>query len=511
MMFLFRHIDSSSLKSFGRLDEEVVALYKRLRYPFQISKSNLSAVGSPHTWPAILAAITWLVKLISYAALAEQEEEEEANANANVSNGGGNDMRADTEFFNYVSKSYRLFMAGDDDACQAVDEEQVGEVEDRANMVRQDIAHLEGSNAALREEIGRIKNEPSPLLKARAAVEETQGDKEKFVTLLDNLKAHQASLQRKVAERRSDIVAQHQELVHVEAQNDALRAKINSQTVHPADVIRMNQEMSQQEAALRSLTAQREAADTKALQSLAALEARMDTLEASLQGYNAAADRLRLVPASAKRAEGTTYECKLNRALVSQHQTNSNSSSFTAPPDSSSFLSVDLKSVVRPALERLRDNYAIRARDLEEESLTLRDQRNGASEALGEREEECRSAEGQVAQLESQHKAMKETLDAAMAAGAARAEILAGEVDKLRNAKSQNVEDSEERLRALQGEQEDLFRHIEMDSMMLHRDLAAALEGVLNHKVQLQGKLKGLHERMARLCQEVAALPLPTV
>lgn len=508
MMFLFRHIDSSSLKSFGKLDEEVVALYKRLRYPFQISKSNLSAVGSPHTWPAILAAITWLVELISYAALAEQEEEEE-EAN---SGGGGNDMRPDTEFFNYVSKSYRLFMAGDDDACQTVDEEQVGEVEDKANLVRQDMAHLEGSNTALREEVERVKNEPSPLLKARSAVEETQGDKEKFVTLLDNLKAHQASLQRKVAERKSDIVAQQQELVHAEAQNDALRAKINSQTVHPADVIRMNQEMSQQEAALRSLTAQREAADTKALQSLAALEARMDALEASLQGYNAAADRLRLVPASAKRAEGITYECKLNRALVSQHQTNSkNNSSFTAPPDSSSFLSVDLKSAVRPALERLRDNYAIRARDLEEESLTLRDQRNGALEALAEREEECGSAEGQVAQLESQHKAMKETLDAAIAAGAARAEVLAGEVDKLRNAKSQNVEDSEERLKVLQGEQEDLFRHIEMQSMTLHRDLAAALEGVLNHKVHVQGKLKGLHERMARLCQEVAALPLPTV
>ena len=33
---------------------QVPQLYKRLKYPFQISKSNLTAVGSPHTWPSLL-------------------------------------------------------------------------------------------------------------------------------------------------------------------------------------------------------------------------------------------------------------------------------------------------------------------------------------------------------------------------------------------------------------------------------------------------------------------------
>lgn len=46
-------------------------LFKRLRYNFQISRSNLTAVGSPHTWPSMLAAITWLVELLNYAERAE--------------------------------------------------------------------------------------------------------------------------------------------------------------------------------------------------------------------------------------------------------------------------------------------------------------------------------------------------------------------------------------------------------------------------------------------------------
>jgi kinetochore protein NDC80 len=48
------------------MEEEVPALFKRLRYPFGISRSALFAVGSPHTWPGLLAALVWLTELLCY-------------------------------------------------------------------------------------------------------------------------------------------------------------------------------------------------------------------------------------------------------------------------------------------------------------------------------------------------------------------------------------------------------------------------------------------------------------
>jgi type II secretory pathway component PulM len=53
---------------------------------------------------------------------------------------------------------------------------------------------------------------------------------------------HKASLQRKLAERQADVAAQAAELAGVERESEALRARIATQTVHPADVQRMNQE-----------------------------------------------------------------------------------------------------------------------------------------------------------------------------------------------------------------------------------------------------------------------------
>ena len=44
----------------GKIEEEIPRLFKRLGYPFNISKSAMFAVGTPHTWPSLLAALTWL-------------------------------------------------------------------------------------------------------------------------------------------------------------------------------------------------------------------------------------------------------------------------------------------------------------------------------------------------------------------------------------------------------------------------------------------------------------------
>ena len=55
------------MKIVGKMEDEVPAFFKRMRYPFAISKSALFAVGSPHTWPGLLAALVWLTDLLCYS------------------------------------------------------------------------------------------------------------------------------------------------------------------------------------------------------------------------------------------------------------------------------------------------------------------------------------------------------------------------------------------------------------------------------------------------------------
>ena len=55
-----------------------------------------------------------------------------------------------------------------------------------------------------------------------------------------------------LAERQADVAAQQRELADVERDNEGLRARIAVQTIHPQDVMRMNQEKTKQEGLLRS-------------------------------------------------------------------------------------------------------------------------------------------------------------------------------------------------------------------------------------------------------------------
>ena len=49
---------------FSLVVDEVSMNFKAMGYPFTVSKTALVAAGSPHTWPSLLAALTWLMERI---------------------------------------------------------------------------------------------------------------------------------------------------------------------------------------------------------------------------------------------------------------------------------------------------------------------------------------------------------------------------------------------------------------------------------------------------------------
>ena len=96
----------------GRFEDAVIAMFKALRYPFPLSKTALVAVGSPHTWPPLLAAIMWLVELLSY--------DEAAKGGPGVIGAAPGFSEADPVregeqiFHAYLFDAYHLFLEGDD-------------------------------------------------------------------------------------------------------------------------------------------------------------------------------------------------------------------------------------------------------------------------------------------------------------------------------------------------------------------------------------------------------------
>jgi kinetochore protein NDC80 len=445
MMFIVRYLDPSILKGFTKIEEEIPQLYKRLRYPFTISKSNLTAVGSPHTWPAILAALSWVVELINYC-----EKAEELRMKS-----GDDKSIMEAEFFDYVSESYHCFMSGDDERCEAIDAEKGSEIEEKALEVKKEAEELMSMNAVLREKIKALEMAPRPLKEAQERLKETQDDKERFLKLVENLQSHHSNLVRKLAERRADLTSLQTEISMVEEENESLRQRIAAQTVHPADVIRMNQEKSKLQASLDDVRHQKENFESNSDSTEVELKAKFDDIEDKVSQYMSLAHRLQLVPATGKRAEGFNFETKLDRSATT----------------SGSMVPLDFKGMVKPTLLRIQEQYNSKARSLVKEELAQTEKMDTMQERITKHAEENLLREKEVQSLENQYRMIKQELEHEVASALAQVEGLASEVATIRGACDAGLLESEERLLHVTGQYEALQRYVIVISCLLNLNL----------------------------------------
>jgi kinetochore protein NDC80 len=64
MLFLLQQVDPNFAFT-ANVEEDIKRYMKLLGYPFNISKNALQAAGTPHTWPALLLMMSWIVDFLN--------------------------------------------------------------------------------------------------------------------------------------------------------------------------------------------------------------------------------------------------------------------------------------------------------------------------------------------------------------------------------------------------------------------------------------------------------------
>jgi kinetochore protein NDC80 len=177
--FLIRKIDTTfndpSINGPGvKFEDEVTSTFRNLRYPLNVSKTALAAVGSPHTWPALLAALAWLIELLGCDEAAPQLEEHitQGDLDLALSEDGGQDTNASTtitgpvlgisqldeitkrgekSFTQFVIQSYEFFLNGDDSQIEQCEDQLVEAFELDNMVVSREKERLEELNIGLIE------------------------------------------------------------------------------------------------------------------------------------------------------------------------------------------------------------------------------------------------------------------------------------------------------------------------------------------------------------------------
>lgn len=488
VQFLFQRFDPS-MKVFGKVEDEVPLFFKRLNYPFQISKSALFAVGSPHSWPSVLAALTWLVELLNY-----EEKAEAAAADPSGPTSLDTDrQRSERVFYEYVSGSYRSFLSGDDARCAAADEEMLGQIREREGALVADMERTKEASEGLRRMLEGLRTAPSPLVAATAARDECARDKAKFEAALENMRAAKVTCARKLEERKAELASKKQQLADVLQDNDQLRGQIANQSLSRADVNRLLAERGKLKGVLDSVVGAREGLEKRAYDQELQVECSLKDLEESVRQYNLAAHRLALIPASAKRAGGTNFELSVARNEETPQ----------------GLVSADIKGCVKPGLVALRERYRGRARDLAEDGLGLAEQLDAAREAVRERAEDVANAQLQVQRLDATYRALRDELDGDMRATGDQAEKIKDEVSTLRNAAASGLADAEERMRAAVAEYEGLQRRCQSELESLRRASHQALDSMMQHRLDIRHALDEVRNAVADAARTAASVVVP--
>jgi len=246
--FLFRQIDAN-FASTGKFEDDVVTWFKMLGYPFQISKSHISAVGSPHAWPSLLASIMWLIELLSY--------DEAAAIGGYIDSPVPLDDEADQDdpaimmkgFYRYISQAYKLFLAGEDSQCAVLESQYVSSFKNTNLIINDQISYLENSILSLENQVNEFEKRRAYLPELEAKKSDYIKDIEKFEQLIDQLIKHKDQLSQKTEGRKQALNELNEAIGILQQDNANLKNRISNQEISADDVRNMISERERLEEA----------------------------------------------------------------------------------------------------------------------------------------------------------------------------------------------------------------------------------------------------------------------
>lgn len=482
LQFLFLLLDRN-LRFSQKFTEEVPMIFKGLQYPFSISKTSLSAVGSMHTWPPLLASLVWLMELLECHETAMDREVSEEEENG------------DKLFFVYLRKAYESFLCGDDDKYEELDRELVMNFEERDKLIETQVEEEKSRGQELLKELDRRKNDESSLGALQGKKSDFECDKKKFKQLISKLKDHKENLEGKNREREAEVNARQEEFNEVVRTRDLYQRKLDEQEISAADAERMNAEKVRLNEEQELVAHDKEKMERKILELEMAIDKRLEGLSGTVNRYNDIAKNLKLVPKSAQNSQGVDFDIKLNIAGLTRGE---------------SLLNVDVSKKLQPKLMELKDFAVRKTTEAKTQCLELQDQVDQNSEAKSKMENELLAADQAFKQLEKETSRKKEIMERELDSILSVKDSIAREAAKIRHVESSALSVEAEKQALVDAEEVLMKERLLFDKQEaeMETQMHSFLDMILVHKQQVEevigAVLTGHRERLnevEQLCE----------
>ncbi|KAI8921009.1 HEC/Ndc80p family-domain-containing protein [Powellomyces hirtus] len=469
--FLYGQLDPDFVFQ-KKFEEEVPGILKGLRYPYadSIKQSQLHSVGSMHTWPTVLAMLTWITELIHCCEVMDDEND--------IDDGTGlqEDLHPEKIFFNYVTEAYSVFLQGDDN-YDAMDRQLMDRFDRKFDKDVRALEKLEDERCALEKEWTHLTESECPVIVLEKEGKILKEDKEKFIQYIRHVENKIQKLKDAVLALKEDLEIKEKEAEQLGEEKASLQRTVDAQEISPADVDRMTAEREQLNQTLQAVAAKMDVANKLLWEKEISHQKNMDGLEKVIQEYNALAYQLGLLGADAvDPALSVELELRVHASRPDQ------------------MVSIDLRSKAKPALMELRTRFNNVHHRAQNELIALQESLDNLAWAHAQKKEELVEMEAKVKQLTDRYKEEQDQIGIANTASNEEIQQYERNIQRIKIESNGALIQSQQQMQKAVVEYDQLSRKCTAHRERQLNDLAQSLVDVFNFHQHVRTKLEELHK-----------------
>ncbi|XP_072243926.1 kinetochore protein NDC80 homolog [Leuresthes tenuis] len=478
--FIYRQLDPTFEMPNSKVEEEVPAILKALRYPFVLSKCSMYSVGAPHTWPQALGALMWLIDNVKINwSLSRQDLlfSDFGEDNDNIEEG----VEYNKLFLEYTAETYSKFMQGDD-TFEDEDEAFLTKLKKLYNVDDALLVSMEEKHRTLSEEVERLEkeNQTDRLMTKRMEKVKLQADLKKLQSYRSSLESFQVNLENKASELTDELETTVSHLDTLKHERNELQLRLQNQKFTPGDVERINREKRELQQTITSLGKSLEDAEQHKWNEEITLAKVKEKAEFKLAEYHKLARKLKLIPQSAENACGHDFEFR--------------------PFESGLSSTIQHKTQIQMLLRKLIS-------DVEEENSRLANLKLSLDESCEQVNSNIMDKSNDLKQLREQIRKLDERLDCDMQELAREEQEWAAEMESVENHRkilekkvNYGYDEAVQQLKAAQQQYHLVLQETNEERRTVANNLASVFTTAANHLSITEKCLEDLHSRVQRVC-----------
>lgn len=254
--FLIAQLDPQ-LEVEGKMEDEVPAIMRKLKYPVEVNRSKLQAISGPNTWPQLLAVLDWLTVLVR---INDDLIEPLAACQLGLADMGDSDRDVgDHHVLRSLHENYLNFLSGKDDSS---DEERLRQIyTERIDALRAEIHRLETQHLDMNEQVNDFRAEHERLLELQKAPVHFEIEADRLRGIIQAQEQKVQHIEDEILAREAEEKEQLQEVEDLQASRAKLAEQVESQAYSKRDIERLQCERSHLRMLFKDLKAESEKAE----------------------------------------------------------------------------------------------------------------------------------------------------------------------------------------------------------------------------------------------------------